>query len=64
MLTMAPRQAAMTAGQFKAMLAERGLSYAAAAKKIGVNRRTVIRWAMGDSGISPGQKLLIKSKLK
>ncbi len=64
MLTMAPRQAAMTAATFKAILARKKLSYAQAAEKLETTRRTVIRWAQGHSPISVGNAALIKIRLK
>jgi transcriptional regulator with XRE-family HTH domain len=49
---------------FKRMLSAKKMTQAQAAVKIGVTRRTIIRWAKGTTPISEAAALLIRARLK
>lgn len=49
----------MTGAQFKKALAAAGLSQRAAAKKFGVNERTVRRWASGEDPVPQTVQMLL-----
>ncbi len=59
-----PHKAAMTKTAFNKLLKEAGLSRSAAAAKLGVGRRTIIRWGTGETPISQQLAVYILSVLK
>ena len=67
METMSPpkaRPAAMTPEAFAKLLAKAKLGQTAAARALGVNRHTIIRWLKGTTPIAEANALLIKARLK
>lgn len=58
------RPAAMTPEAFKALLKRHGLSYAQAAERLDVTRRTVIRWATGATPIDKRNALYVKALIR
>lgn len=53
----------MTPAQFRALLAKAGLNQSTGAERLGVSRRTVIRWLNGETPISARNALFIKTVL-
>lgn len=69
MKRMTPRKRAMTPEEFKTIISEAGLNQTTAAAKLGVDRRTVIRWlrpagSADSTTISERNALFIRSKIK
>jgi transcriptional regulator with XRE-family HTH domain len=58
------RKTGMDPTAFKRMLSAKKMTQAQAAVKIGVTRRTIIRWAKGTTPISEAAALLIRARLK
>jgi DNA-binding transcriptional regulator YiaG len=58
-----PKKPGMTPTAFRTLLKSAGLNHSTAAAALGVNRRTVIRWAKGEVAISAPNALYIKSVL-
>lgn len=54
------KPSAMTAEEFRTLLGSLGLKQGEAADRLGVDRRTVVRWLSGDTPISPANALLIR----
>lgn len=59
-----PRKVGMTPTAFKRLLKEAGVNHSEAARLLGVDRRTVIRWLRGEVTISPGNALLVTATIK
>lgn len=59
-----PKKPGMSAAAFRALVKSAGLSRSEAAAALGVNRRTVIRWATGDTPISARNAFFIRATLK
>lgn len=57
------RKAAMTPAAFRKLLEDAGLSYTHAAGLLDVNRRTVIRWATGETPIDKRNAAYLRSVL-
>lgn len=54
----------MTPEAFAKLLAKAKLGQTAAARALGVNRHTIIRWLKGTTPIAEANALLIKARLK
>ena len=63
MPAMGTRKIAMTPDAFRELLATKQLTQAVAAEKLGVSRRTVIRWCAGDTRIDERSALLIRQRI-
>lgn len=53
----------MTARQYKAVIAELGMSQAAAGRYLGVSERTTHRYASGDAKLRASEALLLRALL-
>lgn len=60
---MAQKKAAMSARTFESLLKAAGLNHTTAAGRLGVTRRTVIRWAKGHTPINDRTAFYIRTKL-
>ncbi len=63
MTNMSPRPAFMSKEALQELLDKHDLNQTDAAKRIGVNRRTLIRWLQGTTPIGAAAAALIHSKL-
>ncbi len=53
----------MEPDDFRALLKRKGLTQEQAAEKLGVSRRTIIRWCDGTSRIDERSALLIRARI-
>lgn len=64
MKAVAPRKSAMKPDDFRDLIAAAELNQSSAADRLGVNRRTVIRWLTGHTPINAAAAALIRSRIK
>ena len=60
---MPPRKAAMKPDELQRLLDKNDLNQSTGAERLGVNRRTVIRWLQGTTPIRPASAALIRNTL-
>jgi transcriptional regulator with XRE-family HTH domain len=58
-----PPKSEMTGEDFRALLKRHDLIQSQAAEKLGVSRRTVIRWCKGEHPIDEATRLLILKRI-
>ena len=60
---MSPQPSTMSGSDLRALLKRHDLLQSEAAEKLGVSRRTVIRWCKGDHPIDEATRLLILKRI-